>query len=181
MQTVHIITTSTSYFIFNMADNFMDIKRRKILLSIKGNSPPPLPWAIDKQNFYDICNRCNKCLKECKNQIISTDKYGYPYVDFTQGSGECDFCHHCVDICELPLFNKIETPPWQHTIQINSACLSLQNIECRSCSDICNYQVINFTPTSKGFQININKDKCTGCGACLSLCPVNAIQLRDKE
>ena len=29
--------------------------------------------------------------------------------------------------------------------------------------------------------VNIDRDKCTGCGACVDVCPVNAITIEDGK
>jgi ferredoxin len=29
--------------------------------------------------------------------------------------------------------------------------------------------------------VNVDKQKCTGCGVCVDVCPVNAIAIKDKK
>jgi len=47
-------------------------------------------------------------------------------------------------------------------------------IECRKCIDHCRFAAINE-------EINIVKESCEGCGVCEYVCPVDAIQMVDRE
>ena len=155
----------------------MDKKRRQFLFSKQAPHSSSLPWNRNETQFYEQCTRCNACLNACETQIIKTNAFGYPSIQFTQGEGECTFCYACANACHLPLFLKKEEEPWQRTIKIKQTCLSFNHIECRICHDICDKETITFKPQLGGGTILLKEENCTGCGACISICPVNAIEL----
>jgi len=168
-----------------------DLKRRAFL---RGKSPrlePDTihpPWAINSTLFIEKCTRCDECISACPENIIIRGDGGYPEINFTHG--ECTFCAKCVDICESNAFINLPEskepdllikaiPPWKLEISFAHTCLSLNAIVCRACADNCDEQAINFLLKIGGISEPQFKQKdCSGCGACLSVCPVHAIQIK---
>ena len=63
-------------------------------------------------------------------------------------------------------------------LQIADHCLSLTGVACRACEDVCAVRAIRFRPNLGGVdRPSIDAEACTGCGDCLSLCPVKALSL----
>ena len=61
---------------------------------------------------------------------------------------------------------------------ISDACLARAGVFCMSCRDACPEQAIVFSPRLGGaFLPEVAAAQCTGCGACLSPCPVGALSL----
>ena len=57
----------------------------------------------------------------------------------------------------------------------------MNQVVCQSCQDTCETEAISFKYIhSKIPQPQIELDKCNGCGACVSICPQNAIELTPK-
>lgn len=153
----------------------MKRQRRKFFLKNDPNINS-LPWCFNEVTFYDQCTRCLSCVNACETNIIKLNKFGFPIVDFSRG--ECTFCYACADACDVPLlFIKKNERPWNKVVKIHSTCLSLHNTECRSCADCCEERAIKFVPHIGGYQIMLEQEKCTGCGACIRHCPVKAIEL----
>ena len=143
----------------------------------KGKETPLRPpWAIAESQFLEICDGCGDCITNCPTKIIKKARAGYPVIDFS--ADECTFCEQCVDACKPhALLKKHQQPPWQATASIDeSKCITYQNVECRSCSDPCETRAIKMPPRLGGISIpELNTSDCTGCGACVSVCPVSAI------
>lgn len=133
-----------------------------------------LPWIARPSNFTDQCTRCNKCLDACETQIITIQDGGFPTVDFSVD--ECTFCYQCAAVCPEPIFNPESELPWEATASINQQCLAFKNVECRSCSEMCETSAIRFQiEIGKVAQPIIDTNECTGCGGCVSVCPTSAI------
>jgi ferredoxin-type protein NapF len=61
-------------------------------------------------------------------------------------------------------------------------CLSLTGVACRACEDACAVRAISFQPRMGGaYQLSVDPLACTGCGDCLPVCPVSALELMEKR
>lgn len=138
-----------------------------------------LPWVIDEATFIDKCTQCQDCIKACETNIIVKDDLGYPKVDFSDD--ECTDCKKCIDVCEQPLFktaDQIATEPaWPIKFVIKNNCFAVNKVFCQSCKDACDAGAITFSyenssiPTPK-----LTHADCTQCGACVPVCPQDAIK-----
>ncbi len=135
-----------------------------------------LPWA--SKQFYDHCTRCGDCIPACETDVIIKGEGGFPVVDFSRG--ECTYCQQCVQACrQAGVFEPCSSKAWSHQVRIrDDKCLTFKQVECRSCSDCCEAQAIRF-PLRLGEQAqpNVDAEQCNGCGACIAVCPVQAIEV----
>lgn len=84
---------------------------------------------------------------------------------------------------QLPPSNATATNPATKTprlAEIGPGCIAYtQNVVCRSCGDVCDEAAIRFSPRLGGAALPVVlAERCTGCGACLSVCPTGAITVR---
>ncbi|WP_223844166.1 4Fe-4S dicluster domain-containing protein [Rhizobium gallicum] len=64
---------------------------------------------------------------------------------------------------------------------VTEGCLARKDIACQSCGESCPDQAIRFRPRiGSPFLPELNGGMCSGCGACLQVCPVGAITLRAR-
>lgn len=135
------------------------------------------PWAVATSAFEQVCTRCDACIGVCPSRIIVRGATGFPRIDFRLGTGECSFCGECATACQpAALRNAASAPPWQLKAAIGEACLALQDVVCRSCGDFCNAAAIRFRPRLGGAaRPELDAALCTGCGACVGVCPSAAI------
>lgn len=137
------------------------------------------PWA-DLAHFLQKCTACAQCVNHCETQIIKRGAGGYPEIDFSRG--ECSFCQQCVEVCPELVFRPTTEPAWQHKVAVSAACLLEKRVECRACGDSCESRAIGFKPSLGGIaQLQLNLDSCNGCGACLSICPTQAIKILQHD
>lgn len=157
----------------------MDMQRRNLFRGKIFSQPEDvrLPWLKSFSLFYDKCTQCGECVKACPEDVVVKGDGGYPGVDFAMG--ECTFCGECAQSCSENLFNNPEhNKPWSLVAMIGTSCLAYQHVSCRSCQDSCEHAAIKFelepgkTPVPKLISLH-----CTGCGACVSPCPVSAIEV----
>jgi ferredoxin-type protein NapF len=161
----------------------MGVSRRELLRGklSSDNRPPALrpPWSLAGEAFLDRCTQCGDCVRACRPGILSMDNRGYPEVRFT--AGECTFCGDCEAACEAGALagRASGMAPWEARAVIDNACLTRQGVACQTCGDPCEARAIRFRPQLGSWpQPEVLEDRCTGCGACVSICPVQAISVR---
>ncbi len=137
-----------------------------------------LPWIKSEANFLSGCTQCQACVDVCETNIIIRDDLGYPKVDFS--IDECTDCRKCIDSCEQPLFKEPslfdKEPAWPIHFNIEASCLAKNDIYCQSCRDACEVNAIKFNFEQSSIpKPTLNISDCTQCGACVSVCPQNAI------
>lgn len=155
------------------------VNRRQFLRGNFKAAPAPQrpPWALAEELFINACSRCGDCAAVCPTRIIVIVR-GFPEVDFKRG--ECTFCGSCAAACkDKALLNSdIQIWPWAIKAQVASTCLAQRGVECRICGDHCTVTAIRFSPRLGGPPVaEIDPATCTGCGACVAPCPVNAISI----
>ncbi|NLJ93844.1 MAG: ferredoxin-type protein NapF [Aeromonadales bacterium] len=159
-----------------MSSSGFDHSRRRLFTRRQAVDRPALPWLKTAQ-FHELCTQCGECINQCPEQIIRQSGGGFPSVDFQYG--ECTFCYQCAKACPEPLFLLSSEPPWQAKAVIEQHCLANQNIDCRSCGDSCEPFAISFKlAVGRVAEPQINVSSCTGCGACVSVCPTAAIIIK---
>ncbi|MFV3127173.1 4Fe-4S dicluster domain-containing protein [Niveispirillum sp. KHB5.9] len=61
---------------------------------------------------------------------------------------------------------------------IADTCLAENGAYCRTCGDACAQDAIRFRLMPRGrSRVDVDADRCTGCGDCLAPCPAGAISL----
>lgn len=156
----------------------VDLSRRNFITAKHAKTSPAirLPWSINETQFTQGCTQCGDCMDACEENIIVKGDGGFPEINFS--AGECTFCQQCVKACKEPLFESVDAVPWQLTIEITANCLAKNQVHCQVCQDSCEPEAINFTYLHGSVpQPKITQPDCTGCGACVAICPESAIKL----
>lgn len=152
--------------------NASSLTRRALLTGRRQNQVSPPGFLGEKP---ELCRDCAICAEHCPTSIIVTSEYG-PRVDFARG--ECTFCGECRTHCPSgdALFAPVARFP--HIIDIGEACLPRGGVDCQACRDACPTSAIRFRPRLGGpFLPELDASACTGCGACVVVCPVNAVSI----
>ena len=135
------------------------------------------PWSRAGDAFDQACTRCGKCVDACPTHVLRIEN-GRLRVDYADG--ECTFCGACATVCPEPAFDMVafasHAQPWNVGARIDNTCLARLGVECTSCGDACEAHAIRFrmhggtTPDPR-----VDPHLCTGCGACVRVCPASAI------
>ena len=142
-------------------------------------APAPLrpPTAVDEARFAALCDGCAACAPACAEGVIRLDRARRPVLQFLHG--ECSFCGACADACPTGALARTGARPWTARAAIAPGCLTLSGVACRSCGDACPESALRFVPRPGGrFLPVVLDDACTGCGACVSVCPADAVAVR---
>ena len=134
------------------------------------------PWTNEASIRTD-CTSCGHCLKACPEAILVSGPAGTPIVDFNFGA--CTFCGACVGACDENVFADVIQAPWSLAAEVGPRCLLKAGISCQSCTDACDEDALRFDLAVRpAGAIRLDLDKCTGCGACVAVCPVDAISMK---
>jgi ferredoxin-type protein NapF len=149
------------------------------------------PGAAPEWQFSQLCLRCGNCTRACPSGIIHRDDnpqtitgYLVPFVAID--SDYCrEACVDCTQVCPSGAIQPI-APADKPQYSIGMAhvdmtrCLLALDRECRTmCLHDCPFEAITIHPWTfeddRRYPI-IDKDRCTGCGACQLACtPMDAI------
>jgi len=152
--------------------------RRQLLRGDVGGRQLPLraPWSLPEAAFVAACSRCERCIAACPQGILVVGSGGFPEVDFQRG--ECTFCGDCARACPDAAFRPTTESPWQLQLRIADSCVARRQVVCRSCGESCEREAIRFPPRlNRSAEPLLDPTACNGCGACVAVCPTQAISL----
>jgi ferredoxin-type protein NapF len=138
-----------------------------------GPTPIRPPGAGTEVRFTDTCTRCDDCISACPAGILMRGRGGFPALDAARGG--CTFCGKCADACRPGALSADLV--FDYVAGVSPACVETKGVSCRLCADSCDTDAIRFRPAPGGRSTLTITADCTGCGACVSRCPVGALSL----
>jgi len=153
---------------------------------VRGKTSRPLrpPGAIDESKFVGVCTRCGNCLRSCPSGIIKHDlgQGGWPSLWTPVLSFRDDYCREgCTRCAEVCPSGALERFPREGKARVRiglaqvdmDVCLLAEDRECSACARWCPYGAIRyvFSEAQYTLVVEVDPDKCTGCGACETACP----------
>lgn len=158
--------------------------RRQVLRSRSPGLPQPLrpPWALPGAQFIHVCTRCDACIGACPQRILARGSGGFPEVRFDAGG--CTFCGECARACAAGAIargGEAASERWLLTAAIGPACLAAAGVVCRSCGEVCEAGAIRFRlAAGRAPRPELDREACSGCGFCVSVCPAGAIAMIEQ-
>jgi ferredoxin len=143
------------------------------------------PGSIEEARFSGTCVRCGNCAQACPSRIIQPDLgqsgvagFLTPTLRFDRAYCRED-CHRCNQVCPSGAIARLELAEKQRCAiglaQVNlDTCFLAYGRECTACIKGCPYEAVVLQTTAGGLSASprIDLGKCTGCGACVTVCPV---------
>jgi ferredoxin-type protein NapF len=155
-----------------------DLFRGRFVRAEKPHGLRP-PHAVPEKRFVDLCDGCAACVPACPETVIRLDGDRRPVLSFVHG--ECTFCRNCATVCPTGALALDGARPWTAKAEISGRCLAVGGVHCRSCGDACPESAIRFLPRADGrFLPAVAVAACTGCGACVGPCPVDAVSVVEQ-
>lgn len=150
---------------------------RRAFLTGQPPAAAPLrpPWALAEAEFLQRCTRCAACVEACPGQVLQPDAQGHP--QFHPQRGECTFCGRCAEACAPRALEAAQEQPWNYRARLGGTCLARRGVVCQSCREVCGNQAIRFAPSAVPAAPQLDTERCSGCGACVGACPVQALAL----
>ena len=141
---------------------------------------PRPPWSLNETEFLVTCEKCRSCGEICPRGVVyyyaegSSFAAGTPYLDFKDDY--CDYCGECVIACPSGALNfeRGEKELGKASVNKNN-CVSDAGTICRYCEESCPEAAITVEPFKYP---KLDLDKCNGCGACISPCVGDAIDIK---
>ncbi len=140
---------------------------------------PRPPWSLrpDAQ-FTARCTRCGDCVRACPRGVLHAGDGSFVQIRFDAAG--CSLCGECASACPTGAIDRQASPaPFLWRVAVADHCLNRRGVECRVCGEACETRALRFRPALGGIAaLSIDLEACTGCGDCVSVCPVAAISMR---
>jgi len=158
--------------------------RDAITLALARTRLGPMPPGFEMTLDALACRNCaGYCESACDIGIVQRYQEGHiwagaPWLDFS--ASHCVFCGKCGDAC--PHICAHSAVIGSHLIGAAvidpTRCLAFNGVFCISCQGVCDYQAIQRDRLSRPV---IHSETCTGCGACVGVCPEQSIRVHPKR
>lgn len=139
------------------------------------------PGAAPRATFGKLCVGCGLCIARCPGDCLKPSTalktFGQPEMDFRYGSCRPGCAYACAKACPAGALRDLGSLPKRdvhvgYAVWTRERCLrETEGVPCTACSRKCPYGAIHLV---EGFPV-VDRDRCTGCGACEHVCPARPL------
>lgn len=137
------------------------------------------PGRKDESDFLQRCIKCGKCIRACPfialQPVIKAGEFDRGTPCLRLGTSFCRFCEDfpCVNACPTGALSKDGNLKKIGCAQaLAKLCLRSSGNECTACAQICDRTFKAISYPGEAQAPSIDASLCSGCGACLTVCPV---------
>ena len=144
------------------------------------------PGSFSAQHFAQHCTACQLCVSVCPNQVLrpSADLEHLMQPELSYERGYCrPECTRCSEVCPTDAIRPLTVAEKSstrigHAVWVRKNCLPVTDgVSCGNCARHCPSGAILMVPMDANDPESIkipavNTERCIGCGACETLCPV---------
>lgn len=152
----------------------------RALVSASRSVPPPAevlpswplpPGAIARAQFFDQCDKCQKCVQACPMGVLISNQQGFPQLAIEYAS--CDGCTECVRACPTGVLQPQHRFDTRLRPIFTDACIHSAR-GCDLCIEMCPQQACTIGESNRP---QADAELCNGCGECLIQCDRQAVTL----
>lgn len=148
---------------------------RPLVEELSSKPPPPSlsrpPGAVKSPLFEHYCNHCNHCIDACPMGIIVTADDQFPTLMMEYAS--CNQCKQCIIACQSGALQYQQKFDTHFRPVIHVSCINTRQ-HCECCLNVCLTKAMTINEDQT---IQVNTERCNGCGECAIRCQQNAIEL----
>ncbi len=140
------------------------------------------PGHLPESEFLSRCSRCGACIRACPfialQPVIDGNAFDRGTPCLRTGTSFCRFCGDfpCINACPTGALAMSSPHDRIGQAKINPAtCLHSHGQECSACYLMCDRTFKAISLTESGKPPAVDRDKCTGCGACVTVCPITPV------
>lgn len=148
--------------------------RARALQMLRPLGPPPP--GLSSVLASRACAECGgRCVEACPERVLRLHSNihalaGQPYLSFEKGA--CTFCGACLETCPA-ITTPAAAPKSAGQAEVDAdKCLAWRGVVCTTCYSCCQHEALR--PDQRR-RPTVANHACTGCGACVSVCPTGAI------
>ena len=138
----------------------------------------------------NLCHKASK--KEAQDHVDKADAAGLSHIigrnkidsiwmNVKPKEGLLTICHCCPCCCLWKVIPQLDDKISDKMHKLDGVEIAIDNSKCIDCmkclNEICMSEAISF----KDNAIQINQNKCRGCGLCVNICKQNAITLKYND
>ncbi|SMB80218.1 ferredoxin-type protein NapF [Pasteurella testudinis DSM 23072] len=169
MQHNHISRRGLLRGVFNAGQK----AQQQIETEIYQRQAPRPPQAVAEPLFLKHCNGCGDCVSACPYGLISIQaQKAVLEIDFCS----CDLCGKCTDACQTGALTPQVRADSELRPHFGHLCLRQKGRSCSLCETGCPVNAITFDSSHRKMQVD--PQRCNGCGECKIRCPSHYIELK---
>lgn len=141
------------------------------------------PWPPGLRAEAGECGDCpGPCAAACPQDIVRFHPPGHglagqPWLDFTLAG--CTQCGECLEACPQRQTVATATVAIEGAVVLGgTTCLAWNGVLCMSCVGRCGVRALAL---DRRRRLVVDRDRCSGCGACVAPCPVGALAVRATD